>query len=642
MLQEAWYTFYITVMAHIRKRIHHHLKKHRSHITLASSLLIAFFVLGGTFFITRTGNPHISELAFTEHSSLGTQAGSVIPASCESGVDHGVTQTCWDGSVISSCSSCAPQPASCSASGPLSWGAGCSTYYSGSAASGQSITAYNSAAGYSGYIAYSCNNGSWGYAGESCTADPAPVNGACPSYYGPNGYEPINGCSSGSLGANAQQPNGDYHWYCNGSNGGAQSGLCYYVPPPVVNGTCSTYGAKGNTPINGCNTGTLGSNAQQPNGDYHWYCNGQNGGSTSGLCYNVPSYCPTGQTWNGSTCVVDPPTCSTGYSWNGSSCVANACSNGAVDAPTCATCPANYVMSAGTCTPITVSVSATNPYSTNRGATNTFTFTPSTNSGTTDCRLLDNTQAPLTAYATNISSINYVMPTTNGTYGYYIQCRNSTYTSVTSISNLISVTVGGGSCAALPTQTWGTSCSATVPGAADGGYSPVSNTAGNGYTGSATWTCNNGTWTGPTDVVCTAPIPPSMASFNVTPRSVEIGGDVKISWSILNPSTDPAKQCKIVATIQKPAVCDATCQSDRNTAQNTMNSILSTGTTNANDPNGANRNIPAALNTKVGGTQTAKGEKNIKIDYSTTFTASCGSAFTPVNSIIYVTNRIEG
>jgi|GEM_PF-2930115 len=31
--------------------------------------------------------------------------------------------------------------------------------------------------------------------------------------------------------------------------------------------------------------------------------------------------CPSGQTWNGTSCVTDPPTCPAGQTWNGSSCV---------------------------------------------------------------------------------------------------------------------------------------------------------------------------------------------------------------------------------------------------------------------------------------------------------------------------------
>lgn len=110
----------------------------------------------------------------------------------------------------------------------------------------------------------------------------ASVNGTC------NASAP-NSCATGSLGTNAIQPNGSYHWYCNGLNGGLTSNLCTYTPPAQpqtnapVNGTCQ------NSTPNVCATGTLGANALQPNGDYHWYCNGLNGGSTSPLCWYVPS-----------------------------------------------------------------------------------------------------------------------------------------------------------------------------------------------------------------------------------------------------------------------------------------------------------------------------------------------------------------
>ncbi len=129
-----------------------------------------------------------------------------------------------------------------------------------------------------------------------------------------------------------------------------------------------------------------------------------------------------------------------------------------------------------------------------------------------------------------------------------------------------------------------------------------------------------------------------LVGFNISPRSVERGGLVKLSWGIHYPNT----QCKITAAVQIPATCDATCQSDRAAASSTLNSILSSGTTNANDPYGANRNMTTALTTKVPSTQYARGEKSVTLDYSTTFTLSCGNSFTPARSIIYVTDRTEG
>ena len=50
-----------------------------------SSLAIVMVII---FFITKGVFPSISELSFTEHSNLGSDAGSVVPASCESGYGH--------------------------------------------------------------------------------------------------------------------------------------------------------------------------------------------------------------------------------------------------------------------------------------------------------------------------------------------------------------------------------------------------------------------------------------------------------------------------------------------------------------------------------------------------------------------------
>lgn len=146
---------------------------------------------------------------------------------------------------------------------------------------------------------------------------------------------------------------------------------------------------------------------------------------------------------------------------------------------------------------------------------------------------------------------------------------------------------------------------------------------------------------GPTSITDSSSSPGAdsgFSGFNLSPRSVERGGLVKLSWGIHYPNT----QCKIIAAVQIPATCDATCQSDRATASSTLNSILTSGTTNANDPYGANRNMTTALTTKVPSTQYARGEKSVTLDYSTTFTLSCGNSFTPARSIIYVTDRTEG
>ena len=62
--------------------------------------------------------------------------------------------------------------------------------------------------------------------GSSCVVPAVAVAGVCGST--------ANACDAGTLGVNNIQGNGDYHWYCNGTNGGATSPLCFYVPPPAV------------------------------------------------------------------------------------------------------------------------------------------------------------------------------------------------------------------------------------------------------------------------------------------------------------------------------------------------------------------------------------------------------------------------
>ncbi len=121
-----------------------------------------------------------------------------------------------------------------------------------------------------------------------CTSGSLPITVAAASVNGACNMTAPNSCSSGTLGINALQPNGSYQWYCNGLNGGANSNLCYYVPPTPPQTSAPVNGSCNMSAPNACATGSLGINALQPNGSYHWYCNGLNGGANSNLCYYVP------------------------------------------------------------------------------------------------------------------------------------------------------------------------------------------------------------------------------------------------------------------------------------------------------------------------------------------------------------------
>ncbi|MFA5773454.1 MAG: CARDB domain-containing protein [Candidatus Paceibacterota bacterium] len=136
-----------------------------------------------------------------------------------------------------------------------------------------------------------------------------------------------------------------------------------------------------------------------------------------------------------------------------------ACANGATNPPTCTTCVAGSVIIAGTCTSVTVSVTASPlTYNTTPNTNVSFTYTPTTNSGLVQCKLLDNNQTDLTAYTSAtkdvINTKTYTSPNGIGAYGYYIRCQNTTTTTAVGTSGLITVntecpvntTLGNGIC----------------------------------------------------------------------------------------------------------------------------------------------------------------------------------------------------
>ncbi|KKT18850.1 MAG: Cell wall/surface repeat protein, partial [Candidatus Nomurabacteria bacterium GW2011_GWB1_43_7] len=126
------------------------------------------------------------------------------------------------------------------------------------------------------------------------------------------------------------------------------------------------------------------------------------------------------------------------------------CSDSSVTMNASKTCTATF-------TAVTVSVSATTPYTKNPSTNVSFAYTPTTNTGTTECRLLDNISSPLTVYQAS-SPIVYSSASAAGTYAYYVQCRNTTYTTVTATSNQIIVNVN-----AAPTANAGVDKSITLP-----------------------------------------------------------------------------------------------------------------------------------------------------------------------------------
>lgn len=68
----------------VKKNTSHTLKLFRKKTGLIISILFLPLIALGGFFITRGATPHTSELSYIESSRLGKEAGSVIPASCDS------------------------------------------------------------------------------------------------------------------------------------------------------------------------------------------------------------------------------------------------------------------------------------------------------------------------------------------------------------------------------------------------------------------------------------------------------------------------------------------------------------------------------------------------------------------------------
>jgi subtilisin family serine protease len=124
--------------------------------------------------------------------------------------------------------------------------------------------------------------------------------------------------------------------------------------------------------------------------------------------------------------------------------VPGVCTNGATDyANGCKTCVSGSAIIDGRCTPVTVGVSLTasqKTYNVLPGANISFAYTPTTNFGTTQCRLVNyDTSLELKTWQ-NSSPIAYTAENAvSGPYAYYIQCRNTDIQSIRAYSDKITI-----------------------------------------------------------------------------------------------------------------------------------------------------------------------------------------------------------
>ncbi|MEJ0001652.1 MAG: vWA domain-containing protein [bacterium] len=96
--------------------------------------------------------------------------------------------------------------------------------------------------------------------------------------------------------------------------------------------------------------------------------------------------------------------------------------------------------------PATITVTANTPYTVVSGTSVPFAYNVSVSKGGSQCRLLDNAQAPVNggsgagAYSA-ANPINWIPPLPPGAYGYFVQCRTTVGSVVTVVSNAITVNV---------------------------------------------------------------------------------------------------------------------------------------------------------------------------------------------------------
>lgn len=156
--------------------------------------------------------------------------------------------------------------------------------------------------------------------------------------------------------------------------------------------------------------------------------------------------------------------------------------------------------------------------------------------------------------------------------------------------------------------------------------------------GNYTITCDDGP---PTVVLISATMWDPFFRLSGTQRTVGGATSVTLTWDISNPDAT----CRIWADVTIPPGCDATCTANRLAASSTINTILQTGNTDANDPywpNGqGSRSITRALTEEAYNTLNARGRATINgIKYGMTFTGKCdGSEAVKVRVGITTTNE---
>jgi hypothetical protein len=644
--------------------------KHRPKYATIFSLVFAVAFLSGVFFYTKGSSPATSELSFVEHSSLGTDAGSVIPASCEGGISHGAV-ICWDGSWIPDCVACPALPAcpaGYSGTYPNCVAPTCPAGYSGTY---PNCVAPACPSGYTGTypncVAPTCPSG---YTGTYPNCIPPSGPGTCPSGYTgtpPNCVAPA--CPSGYTGT---YPN------CVPPAGGGGTGTTCTDPG------ANNYGASGSCTYDPTLTAYLSQSASKTNV-----------GESFTLTWDsdVASYCTvtyTGPDGGGTIVTPGTTTLSKRASRSGSKVMTlnplglytfkNVCSDGSDTATRNMTHSVTIAdLTAGTTTVTTATAGSAKSFTFSiknigTGNVNTlfYNFMQVATDPDTDSTITDLAAKSMNSLSAGRSS-NYIQSYTfpsNGSY-YVRACADK---SNRNDAGTVSESDPDNNCGDWTLVCVGTTTACSAPVVVDPNlvgnhtsqgtlsfdcdnattYSIVRN---EGATGS--FPMNNKTYRGSPlsirvtvagnyKIICssnsTSSIPvvlnydptalvPNNLSLTGSPRTIEAGGKVTLNWSITNPNSS----CKITAK----AVCTGTCSAAQTNAATALTTSLATGTTDANDPNGTSRTMTSALQTAVSNSK-ALGKKTIQVNYTTDLGLTCGATSATSTIRVIVSRNNEG
>ncbi len=631
-------------------------KIHKQHY-IGLGIFIFLFAIVSIFFITRGVTPFSSELAYIEHSILGKDAGSVVPASCNSApptshVLNDCTTTCWNGTTYDpylSPESC-PAPRNCTSASGVTY------------PHGESSIAYQTSVVPFGSTCISevrqCWDGtiSGSYTNPSCTVTP-PANCLGTPWGTVNHNTSRTGYSASAVNSPTSCDSVSQTRNC---WDGTLSGT-YTITSCVVKSGSITVPAS-------CVIAALASTCSvtaswtSDNLDSPRFYNNNTGSTLStdasgsqsvivahgGTTFNLTD--STSHTYDSETVSAS---CAAGTTWN---------------------------TSTGRCeydTTVSLSINPT-IVSRNDDATLTWTSTYATNCNTsgnwTTSGVFNGNKSTgsLTSnqtYTLQCTGLGAPSPTVSasvvvGTAENPILNKDDvTFQPFpTSVTTFTGQYTPNGKFVVVGDPTTTDSCKVTRNGVtiATGGsnltvkFSDYGSVQGT-YAASCSYTDGNGTvWNSTPFTIWYQPVPPPpVVSLKASPTTVSAGSPTVLTWTVTYPGSVqvPARTCTLAAT----TVCSGghgNCNASQLASEVSVNAIIQASSTDVNDPTGVRKITTTALNIVPGYDMTANdgdtdwkssGKKTFMLDKSTDFMLNCGAEDDASQGVrVLVTNSVEG